>query len=207
MLNCSMPERGNTGHDAIPMRVRPAVWVVLVGLTGRNASGKTTVVQWFAGRGVRTVSCSDSIRAWLAEQGIEESREALIEGGRELRRRGGSGILAEMLLEALGGGDAVIDSIRTPGEVEALRARDDFILIEVTAGADSRWARSQGRARPGDPADRATFVAQEESEEVASDEAGQALVATAEMADLILINEGTVEGLHEDLENLLDRLS
>ena len=207
MLNCSMPERGNTGHDAIPMRVRPAVWVVLVGLTGRNASGKTTVVQWFAGRGVRTVSCSDSIRAWLAEQGIEESREALIEGGRELRRRGGSGILAEMLLEALGGGDAVIDSIRTPGEVEALRARGDFILIEVTAGADSRWARSQGRARPGDPADRATFVAQEESEEVASDEAGQALVATAEMADLILINEGTVEGLHEDLENLLDRLS
>jgi len=207
MLNCSMPERGNTGHDAIPMRVRPAVWVVLVGLTGRNASGKTTVVQWFAGRGVRTVSCSDSIRAWLAEQGIEESREALIEGGRELRRRGGSGILAEMLLEALGGGDAVIDSIRTPGEVEALRARDDFILIEVTAGVDSRWARSQGRARPGDPADRATFVAQEESEEVASDEAGQALVATADMADLILINEGTVDGLHEDLENLLDRLS
>jgi len=207
MLNYSMPERGNTGHDAIPMRVRPAVWVVLVGLTGRNASGKTTVVQWFAGRGVRTVSCSDSIRVWLAEQGIEESREALIEGGRELRRRGGSGILAEMLLEALGGGDAVIDSIRTPGEVEALRARDDFILIEVTAGADSRWARARGRARPGDPADRATFVAQEESEEVASDEAGQALVATAEMADLILINEGTVDGLHEDLENLLDRLS
>jgi len=207
MLNCSMLERGNTGPDAIPMRVRPTVWVVLVGLTGRNASGKTTIVQWFAGRGVRTVSCSDSIRAWLAEQGIEESREALIEGGRELRRRGGSGILAEMLLEALGGGDAVIDSIRTPGEVEALRARDDFILIEVTAGADSRWARSQGRARPGDPADRATFVAQGESEEVASDEAGQALVATAEMADLILINEGTVEGLHEDLENLLERLS
>jgi len=189
------------------MRVRPAVWVVLVGVTGRNASGKTTVVQWFAGRGVRTVSCSDSIRAWLAEQGIEESREALIEGGRELRRRGGPGILAEMLLEDIGGENAVIDSIRTPGEVEALRARDDFILIEVIAGADSRWARSQGRARPGDPADRATFVAQEESEEVASDEAGQALVATAEMADLILINGGTVEGLHKDLENLLNRLS
>ena len=207
MLNYSMLERGNTGHDAIPMRVRPAVWVVLVGLTGRNASGKTTVVQWFAGRGIRTVSCSDSIRAWLAEQGIEESREALIEGGRELRRHGGPGILAEMLLEALGGEDAVIDSIRTPGEVEALRARDDFILIEVTAGADSRWTRSQSRARLGDPADRATFVAQEESEEVASDEAGQALVATAEMADLILINEGTVEGLHEDLENLLGSLS
>ena len=207
MPNYSMLERGNTGHDAIPMRVRPAVWVVLVGLTGRNASGKTTVVQWFAGRGIRTVSCSESIRAWLVEQGIEESRESLIEGGRELRRRGGPGRLAEMLRETLGGDAAVSASIRTPGEVEALRAREDFILIEVTAGADSRWALSQSRARLGDPADRATFVAQEESEEVASDEAGQALVATAEMADLILINEGTVEGLHEDLETLLGSLS
>ena len=67
------------------MRVRPAQLVVLLGLTGGNASGKTTIVQWFADRGVRTASCSDSIRAWLAEQGIEGSREALIEGGRELR--------------------------------------------------------------------------------------------------------------------------
>jgi len=64
---------------------------MLVGLTGRNASGKTTVVQWFAGRGVQTLSCSDSIRRWLSEEGIEETRGSLIEGGRELRRRGGAG--------------------------------------------------------------------------------------------------------------------
>jgi len=180
---------------------------VLAGLTGRNASGKTTVVKWFASRGVRTVSCSDSIRRWLSEQGTEESRESLIEGGRELRRRGGSGILAEMLLDELSGDDAVIDSIRTPGEVEALRARADFVLIEVRAGADSRWQRSQDRARPGDPTDMATFISHEEAEEVALDDAGQALVATAEMADLILFNDGSLDDLHGDLEELLERLS
>ena len=76
---------------------------MLVGLTGRNASGKTTVVQWFASRGVQTLSCSDSIRRWLSEEGIKETRESLIEGGRELRRRGGAGVLAEMLLEELSG--------------------------------------------------------------------------------------------------------
>ena len=133
---------------------------MLVGLTGRNASGKTTVVLWFASGGMRTLSCSDSIRRWLSEEGIKETRESLIEGGRELRRRGGAGGLAEMLLEELASDDAVIDSIRTPGEVEALRARDDFVLIEVRAGADSRWQRAQERARPGDPSDRAAFVSQ-----------------------------------------------
>ena len=47
---------------------------MLVGLTGRNASGKSTFVEWFSAKGLRSVSCSDSIRAWLAEQGIESTR-------------------------------------------------------------------------------------------------------------------------------------
>ena len=54
--------------------------------------------------------------------------------------------------------------------------------------------------------DLATFMAHEKSEEVARDETGQALVATARMADLMLINEGSVEELHEDLEDFLARL-
>ena len=106
---------------------------MLIGLTGRNASGKSTIVNWFAEKGLKTASCSDSIRTWLAEQNIESTRDALIEGGRELRRQGGAGVLAEMLLQMLDGEDAVIDSIRTPGEVEALRERDDFILVDVRA--------------------------------------------------------------------------
>lgn len=178
-----------------------------MGLTGRNASGKTTIVEWFAAKGLRSASCSDSIRSWLAEQDIAESRDSLIEGGRELRRRGGSGILAEMLLEMLDSDSAVIDSIRTPGEVEALRARDDFVLIEVRAGIEARWARAQDRARTGDPLDKATFIAQEESEVRAKDEAGQALDATAALADMMLINDGNIDGLHSDLEDIWNILS
>ena len=180
---------------------------MLVGLTGRNASGKTTVLNWFSSKGVKTTSCSDSIRSWLSEQGIEESRDSLIEGGRELRRRGGAGILAEMLLESLNGEDAVIDSIRTPGEVEALRKRSDFVLIEIRAGLDSRWKRSQDRGRIGDPTEKERFLAQEKAEEVASDDAGQALNATAALSDLVIINEGGIEELYSDLEDLWPTLT
>ena len=180
---------------------------MLVGLTGRNASGKTTVVNWFSSKGIRTTSCSDSIRNWLSEQGIPESRDSLIEGGRELRRRGGAGVLAEMLLADLDGVDAVIDSIRTPGEVEALRQRSDFILIEIRAGVDSRWSRSQSRGRTGDPKKKETFLAQEKSEEVAKDDAGQALNATAEMADMIIVNDGKLDDLYSDLDDLWLRIT
>ena len=185
----------------------PAHQYVLIGLTGRYASGESTVVAWLVSKGLGSESCSDSIRSHLEEKGIEESRESLIEGGNELRRIGGAGILAEMLLERIGGGDAVIDSIRTPGEVEALRQRDDFILIEVRSGMEERWQRAQSRARTGDVSDKETFFANEEKEAVAKDESGQALNATAALADLILVNDGSLEELHSDLEELWVTLS
>ena len=180
---------------------------MLIGLTGRNASGKSTIVRWFAQKGLKTASCSDSIRVWLAEKNIEPTRDALIEGGRELRRQGGAGVLAEMLLQMLDGEDAVIDSIRTPGEVEALRERDDFILVEVRVNSDTRWERSQSRARAGDPLDRETFMKQEKAESVAKDAAGQALNATAELADLVILNDGTEDELSKDLEEMFMKLN
>ena len=175
---------------------------MLIGLTGRNASGKSTIVAWFSEKGLRTVSCSDSIRTWLAEQDIEQTRDALIEGGRELRRQGGPGILAELLLKSLDGENAVIDSIRTPGEVEALRQRGDFTLIEVVSDMEARWQRSLKRARSGDPLDRVTFERQEKAEATAKDDAGQALNATAELADITLNNSGSIDELNKNLDEL-----
>ena len=177
-----------------------------MGLTGRNASGKSTLVSWFSNRGLRSVSCSDSIRAWLSEQGIESTREALIEGGRELRRRGGGGVLAEMLLEILDGEDAVVDSIRTPAEVEALRNRGDFFLIEVRADSESRWKRMVDRGRSGDPSEKEVFLAQEAAEAKSDDEAGQALDATASLADITVLNDGTIADLEVKLEEIWSEL-
>lgn len=152
------------------------------------------------------MSCSDSIRAWLSEQGIESTREALIEGGRELRRRGGGGVLAEMLLEILDGEDAVVDSIRTPAEVEALRNRGDFFLIEVRADSESRWKRMVDRGRSGDPSEKEVFLAQEAAEAKSDDEAGQALDATASQADITVLNDGTIADLEVKLEEIWSEL-
>ncbi len=160
------------------------------------------MVGWFSERGLRSVSCSDSIRAWLSDQGVEPTRDALIEGGRELRRRGGGGVLAEMLLDILDGDDAVVDSIRTPAEVEALRSRGDFVLIEVRADEGARWGRMVDRGRSGDPTEKSSFLAQEAAEAKAEDEAGQALDATARMADVSVLNDGTLEDLETKLEEI-----
>ncbi|RJU83326.1 MAG: hypothetical protein DWB93_03635 [Candidatus Poseidoniales archaeon] len=180
--------------------------IMLIGLTGRNASGKSTLVEWFSEKGMNSYSCSDSIRAWLREQDKEITRDALIEGGRELRRQGGGGILAEMLIEILDGEDAVIDSIRTPAEVSVLRSRGDFFLIEVKASEEVRWSRLQERARPGDPTEKNIFLEQENEEIKAKDSAGQDLDATAEMSDFQIFNDGSVENLYTKLDDLWEKL-
>ena len=174
------------------------------GLTGRNASGKTTVVEWLRQRGYKTTSCSDSIREWLRNEGKEITRENLIQGGRTLREQGGPAILAEMLRDSNKEvANLVIDSIRTPAEVEALRERSDFVLIEVRASREVRWKRLQERGRDGDPTTFEEFVQQEDSELVAKDESGQALKATAAMADIVINNEGASQELEVALEALL----
>ena len=194
------------GVNEINIFLLPHRPIMLIGLTGRNASGKSTLVEWFSEKGMKSYSCSDSIRAWLREQDKEITRDSLIEGGRELRRKGGGGILAEMLIDILDGEDAVIDSIRTPAEVTVLKSRGDFFLIEVKASEEIRWSRLQDRARPGDPTEKNIFLEQENKEVKAKDSAGQDLDATAEMSDFQIFNDGSVENLYTKLDDLWEKL-
>jgi dephospho-CoA kinase len=174
------------------------------GVTGCNAGGKTTICQYLVEKkGFKMSSCSDSIRAWLREQGMEICRENLIQGGRTLRGQGGGGVLAEMLLKANEGvPNFIIDSVRTPDEVIALKKKAGFKLIEVRATRANRWDRMLQRGRKGDPTDYDTFVAQEEAELTAKDSSGQNLNATAALADIIIENDGDIDALNKQLDQL-----
>ncbi|MDP6741664.1 MAG: AAA family ATPase [Candidatus Thalassarchaeaceae archaeon] len=182
--------------------------MMLVGLAGRNASGKTTVIDWLKSKGFESNSCSDSIRHWLRSNNREITRDNLIDGGRKLRAMGGPGILAEMLLDLIEEGSKhAVDSIRTPAEVEAFRKRDDFVLVEIRAPRELRWQRLLERGRTGDAETFEQFSIQEEAELVAHDESGQALIATAKMADVVIHNNGDIDDLHKQLEIFMEEYS
>ena len=57
----------------------------------------------------------------------------------------------------------------------------------MRAGKEHRSVQEQG-----DIVDRETFFANEEKEAVAKDESGQALNATAALADLVPVNDGSL---------------
>ncbi|MDR1728551.1 MAG: AAA family ATPase [Acidobacteriota bacterium] len=180
---------------------------MIIGLTGKNGAGKTAVCDYLRERGFEYASLSDAIRGEIRARGLDVTRERLIEVGTELRERSGAGVLAERVLAALQSEhNYVIDSIRNPAEVAALRQRPDFTLFSLEADARTRFERSLARAREHAATTFEQFMA-EEGRELASDNpAAQQLEATLRLADVTIPNDGTIDDLHKRLGELLPPL-
>ena len=177
-----------------------------IGVAGLNGAGKGEVVAFLERRSFYPVSLSDVIRAELAKEGLEPTREHMIERGRELREHFGRGVLAQRVLRELPQDrHHVVDSIRHPAEVEALRSGGSFTLLWVEAAARTRYERSLARGRVGEDQSFERFE-ELEAQELASDQsAGQQLLAVRELADEVVENDDTLEGLHARLQHLLER--
>jgi dephospho-CoA kinase len=130
-----------------------------------------------------------------------------------MRKKNGNGILAEKVLEKINlRGKYCITSIRHPEEVERLRERKDFILINIDASRLIRFERMCKRKRSGDPQSLKKFI-EFEKRESQTEGAGQQIRKTAEMADITFINDSNsvavlqtaAEKLLKDIENSIMR--
>ncbi len=180
---------------------------MIIGLTGKNGSGKTAVSEYLKSRGFEFHSLSDAIREEIRKRGIRITREALIGVGNELREKYGPGILAERVLQRLQmDQNYVIDSIRNPHEADVLKRRKDFTLLAVEAELATRFERSRKRDRENAAQTLQQFT-EEEGRELDSDNpASQQLNATREKADVVVGNDGTLEELHRRLDEILPPL-
>ena len=178
---------------------------MILGVSGLNASGKGEVVTFLTQRSFYAHSLSDVIRGVLEQKGIPETRERMIETGTALRAAEGPAALAQRLIGRLHSDrNYVIDSIRHPAEVEALRrAGQHFRLLWVDADEAVRFARMRARARPGDPETIEELRRLEGRELGSADPNAQQLLAVREIADDTLRNDGSLAELHEQLGRLL----
>lgn len=170
----------------------------LIGLTGTNGSGKGEAAAYLKKKGYFYFSLSDVIRDALRKNGKEVSRDNLIEKGNELRKKYGPDILARMALKRVKG-KAVIDSIRNPSEIEYLRKKKKFILLAIDAPVELRYERVKQRGRKESVSTLEEFI-KKEKEEMTGSKKGQQLHSCIQMADFVIMNDGTLEDLHLKLE-------
>jgi dCMP deaminase len=180
---------------------------MIIGLTGLNACGKGAVVEFLVSRGFEMFSLSDELRAEIRSRGLEVDRDRLILVGTEIRERFGPGVLAERVLGRMElHHNYVVDSIRNPAEVEALRRRKDFLLLVVEAEPERRFQRALLRNRESTPDSLERFLEQEGRELASANPSAQQLAATIRLADIRVDNNGTEVELHQRLTELLPRL-
>lgn len=179
---------------------------MIFGLSGLNGAGKGEVLRFLEERSFYALSLSDVIRERLAEQGLEETRERMIQAGTAIRAERGPGGLAEILSEKLlHDRNYVIDSVRHPAEVEVLRrSSDHFQLIWVDAPAEVRLARMRARGRAGDARDLEELHALEKRELGSDDPAAQQLDAVHALADVTLVNDTSLDRLREKIQSVLE---
>ena len=182
----------------------------IIGLTGRNASGKGTVADLLKKRNFIYHSLSDTLREELNSQKMEESRDNLISIGNTLRSQGGPGVLADLMRNNLITPDNhIVDSIRNPSEVHSLR-RDysvhKFILISIDANPKIRFKRLMKRNRKGDSQSWEQFLEQEKLEETSEDPNKQQLFSTIKEADFDIDNSGNLIDLEKKLSLIIDSL-
>jgi len=174
----------------------------IVGLTGKNASGKGEAARLLKNRGYQYESLSDALRSEGKAQHLDESRDTLIQLGQKLRKQEGPGILANRVVQKLSQSLYVIDSIRNPAEIEILRNAGTFLLIGIDATPALRFERAQKRGRQENAKNLKEFLAIE-SRELSTSSTAQQLDRCLEMADSIVMNDGTLEELEIKIVRLL----
>ncbi len=173
----------------------------LIGLTGTNGSGKGEAAAYFERKGYAYFSLSDLIRKELQKSGASVTRDNLIKRGNELRERFGPDILAKLVMKEVKG-KAVIDSIRNPSEVEYLRKQKGFILLAIDAPVELRYERVKKRGRQESASTLDEFI-KKEKEEMTESLRGQQLHSCMKLADLIIVNDGSLDDFHHKLEEWL----
>jgi dCMP deaminase len=180
---------------------------VIIGLTSFIGAGKTTTGDFLVKKGFVFYSLSDVIREEIRNRGQEITRDRLVEVGNELRKKFGSSVLADRIIakiEHAPDKDYVIDSIRNPAEIQALKKRNDFRLVFIDAPVELRFNRIRERQREKDPRTFDDFKRAEDKEMHSKDSSSQQLLSCKQMADMVIVNDASLNALYKKIDQVVE---
>lgn len=181
----------------------------IIGITGTLGAGKGTVVDYLKTKGFAHYSAREFITREIERRRLPVVRDNMVVVANDLRTTHSPSYIIESLYgeAAHSGTDAVIESIRTEGEAQALRARGNFYLLSVDAYPQLRYDRILLRGSETDKISFEKFLADEALEMHATDPNKQNLARCIELADYKLTNNGTREDLYGQVDDILRRIA
>lgn len=181
---------------------------MIIGITGTLGAGKGTIVEYLKSIGFEHHSARDFINKEIQKRGLKLNRDNLVIVANELRAKHSPSYVAKGLLKKAQkhGKDAILESLRTEGEIKSLKKQKNFIMFAIDADIKKRFKRIKLRANETDKINFQKFIEDEKKEMTSTDPNKQNLKRCIEISDYKFENNGTIEELHKKVKGVLNEL-
>ncbi|PKQ27578.1 MAG: dephospho-CoA kinase [Candidatus Anoxymicrobium japonicum] len=174
----------------------------VIAFTGMPGSGKSEAVRIVKERGLQVIRMGDMVWDEVRRRGLELKDSYVGMVATEMRRIHGPSIWAQRTAKKLAGmrtetlelDAVVIDGVRNSEEIEFFKNElgSDFRLVAIHASPKTRYERILARKRDDDD-----FIGEASVKNRDFRELGWGLGSVIAMADVMIVNEGTIEELAE----------
>lgn len=181
---------------------------IIIGITGTLGAGKGTIVNYLKQKGFKHYSVREFLIKEIKKRNMAVNRDSMVIVANDLREKHSAGyIMQELYNQAKeAGGNCIIESIRTVGEVEQLRTKNNFYLLAIDAPIKLRYKRIVKRNSETDKLSFEEFIANEKREMESEDPSKQNLAKCIEMADYMLDNSKAFKDLYKQVDKTLKKI-
>lgn len=177
---------------------------VVVLIAGLPGSGKSVFSEIAKALSIPVVILGDIVREEVSNRGLEPTLEIILSVAQELREQYGKEAVVKLALDRLKKAlekscIVIVDGIRSLDEVNYIRSyiEAEVIVIAIHASQKTRFSRLRARGRAGDPKNWSEFIERDLKE------LSWGLGNVIALADIVIINEGSLEEFKRSVEDFL----
>ena len=190
---------GASGDTGERMQVRKRI----IAISGMPGAGKGVASEAMKEFGFEVLLLGDVIREETQRRGLEPTPKNVGSVMLQVRKDEGPTVVVKRLvskIEASRSSTIIVEGIRSEEELRELRTKFDVISVAIHASPKTRFQRLLSRGRSDDPKTWDTFHERD------SRELSVGLGHVIALADILLVNESTIDTLQSSFKAALDKL-